>query len=174
MTGEAAAHVSDLIASFAFWRGYKRRNQFEDEIAVFIGDHPEVCFAVAMPELKSSVPARRAAATVILGRLVEVTQMRFAADVERDLMSALSVEHAIGVADELATALGRAWDALDKSVDLLEMARDRRPAYRLVAAQSLALLGESPAELATLRRLASDKVPRVRAWAKFGLAPPDS
>lgn len=78
------------------------------------------------------------------------------------------------VAEELATALGRAWDASERSVDLVEMASDSRPAFRLVAAQNLAFTGETPEELAALRRLLSDGVSLIRKWAEFGLALPDA
>jgi len=166
---DAMARVSALISGFEFWRGYLRRNRFEDDIAALIASSPEACFAAAMPELGSSVATRRAAAAVILGRLVEVTQERFATEVEHELMSALATERSINVADELATALGRAWDALDKIVDFAAMADDHRPAYRLTAAHNLALTGDSPEEIAIMKRLANDSVPRVRWWARFGL-----
>jgi len=171
---DAMARASELISAFEFWRGYKRRNQFEDDIVPLIASNPDACFAASMPELRSSIATRRAAAAVILGRLVEVTQQRFAAEIERDLMSTLTGERSVNVAEELATALLRAWSALDKDVDFAAMADDRRPAYRLTAAHNLALTGDSPEEIAIIKRLANDTVPRVRQWAKFGLAPPDA
>src|SRR5436305_7650694 len=151
----AARHIAELISGFGFWAGWRRRSQFEDDVAAAVERYPDECYAVGMPEVRAPVAARRAGAAVILGRLVEATQERFAADVEQQLVAALDSERSIKAAEELGRALGRAWIVLDKPLDVA-MAYDSRPAYRLTAALNLALLAESPEDFAALQRLLSD------------------
>jgi len=133
----------------------------------------EAALAAATPYLASDVASERGAAALMIGELVSLELPTAATAASDVLFQLLLIETEPFVRDDVATGLGKIWNACDIDRTSLTLAGHPNVNARYAAAKNLALrTTDHPDDAegrAALTALAYDPDADVRSWAETGL-----